>query len=70
MTNPNKPAFPIVTDYIEEQGMTLRDYFAGQALVGLLANSVGPFSCPRLAYSLADAMLKERVKTDDESNPK
>ena len=49
-------------------GMTLRDYFAGQALVGIL-------SCPlkindtlneyaRCAYAQADAMLDARERKD------
>lgn len=50
-------------------GMTLRDYFAGQALTSLLAVAI-PASgatkafgnCPRDAYELADAMLAERKK--------
>ena len=45
-------------------GMSLRDYFAGQALTGLLAHASGeaPESSPSMAYKLADAMLAEREK--------
>lgn len=58
-------------------GMTMRDYFAGQALVGLFSieanprvgKDVGPYEHPRdaefmatYAYDLADAMLKQRNK--------
>ena len=44
-------------------GLTVRDYFAGQATAGLLANPnynnhVGEDA--RLAYELADAMIKAR----------
>lgn len=64
------PAFPqhSVPVYQERPhlwGMSLRDYFAGQALVGTLA---GPDAGPRdkdiarRAYELADAMLAERGK--------
>ena len=46
-------------------GMTLRDWFAGQALVGILANQ-GPSLVTdvraRNAYTMADAMLAERSK--------
>jgi hypothetical protein len=44
------------------QDMTLRDYFAAQALAGMLARpgSVNPSVDARFAYTLADAMLKAR----------
>lgn len=64
-TNPS--AFPVVVpqeySFVHE-GMTLRDYFAGQALAGLLAHASGeaPESSPSMAYKLADAMLAEREK--------
>lgn len=63
------PAFPTGID-TDQAGMTLRDYFAAQALCGLMANSGAndgvaqnglngvAFAC----YGLADAMLKARVK--------
>lgn len=44
-------------------GMTLRDYFAGRSLQGLLmAHGVvlRPQELSRLSYEIADAMLKER----------
>lgn len=52
----------------EQDGMSLRDYLAGQALVGVMAAygpGVGGMSPPTvaaMAYSLADAMLDERGK--------
>jgi hypothetical protein len=42
-------------------GMSLRDFFAGQALVGLLANPEDG-SIVKQAYLFADAMLAERNK--------
>lgn len=44
-----------------EDGMTLRDYFAGQALAGL-AGSFGQMvvPCAELCYKIADAMLEAR----------
>lgn len=45
-------------------GMSLRDYFAGQALVGILANGDAE-SCPDAAkgsYAIADAMLAARAE--------
>jgi hypothetical protein len=45
-----------------EDGMTLRDYFAGQALVGLLSRNDVPLAhiVPDNAYMIADAMLEAR----------
>lgn len=57
-------------------GMTLRDYFAGQALQGMLSNTdiakdardqndsteAAQRWCARGAYQFADAMLAERSK--------
>lgn len=69
------PAFPSVLPTplgdFKLTGMTLRDYFAGQALTGMLAYSIlspnGNYhvNCPpdgvaHDAYLLADAMLKAR----------
>jgi hypothetical protein len=44
------------------KGMTLRDYFAGQALLGLLASDVtSPLETfVKQSYRVADAMLKAR----------
>jgi hypothetical protein len=74
MTTPKDggPAFPINGhigsdgNFIElpTQGMTLRDYFAGQALAGMLADpSVGTTEqTAECAYDMADAMLAAREK--------
>lgn len=49
-----------------DRGMTLRDWFAGQALSGLLAGRI-PFNGDRAytdaAYRLADTMLASRQDT-------
>jgi len=42
--------------------MTLRDYFAGLAMQGLIDNDSLFSEIPLQAYALADAMLKERSK--------
>lgn len=60
-------------DHIIRDGMMLRDYFASQALLGLIAghHSVDPDKnagrtvgevCAERAYSYADFMLQERAK--------
>ena len=65
----NEPAFPAPAgvSHITEQGMTLRDYFAAQAMQGMLAACTGwsEANLERLAkcsYSTADAMMKARKK--------
>lgn len=74
-TNNGGPAFPNVPTEVSDQctswdmGMSLRDYFAGQALAGIMANAKlvavlaeskqDPASC---AYEMADYMLAERQK--------
>ena len=61
--NDGGPAFPVAVDKIlVSEGMSLRDWFAGQALSGLCSGSL-PF-CPdqvsATAYAYADAMIKAR----------
>lgn len=69
------PAFPMNTGIPNQQnGMTLVDYFAGQALCGLCANKfyVGNKSTDiillnnnelsEICYELANAMLAERER--------
>jgi hypothetical protein len=55
-------AFPNDFKYPENKGMSLRDWFAGQALTGVLATShrESPALLARWSYEIADAMLKER----------
>jgi hypothetical protein len=66
MTNDGGPAFPSVGEGFgnpsySAPGMTLRDWFAGQALAGLLAHT-GESERNRAvaAYRYADAMLRAR----------
>ena len=54
-------------DLQSSSGMSLRDYFAGQALTGLVSHVSGTQEVYRRviaedAYRFADAMLKERSK--------
>jgi hypothetical protein len=63
--NYNGPAFPqsnpdvAYSDYIGG-GMTLRDWFAAQALIGLLACGERTQDAATWAYAYADAMLAAR----------
>lgn len=64
------PAFPEIgnvgygSEWQNESGMTLRDYFAAKALVAIYAgipDAVGsPREMAKNAYVLADAMLEAR----------
>lgn len=50
---------------VPQQGMTLRDWFAGQALVGWLSdpnNTHDADTISRCCYEYADAMLAERER--------
>lgn len=65
------PAFPVSIPGCGDngwQGMTLRDWFAGQALNGIMANSIPgshhrPDEVVQQAFDLADMMLKARTPT-------
>jgi len=63
VTDPEYYAFPRErTSCGSQHGMTLRDYFAAQALAGLCAYSssnAGPWGAQK-AYEAADGMLKAR----------
>ena len=57
-------AFPY--EWESSKGMSLRDYFAGQVVAGLLANSsyedYDPGTVAHSAYDMAEAMLAERTR--------
>lgn len=64
------PAFPESCNGQIVQGMSLRDYFAGQALVGLLSmnrdiiedGKGNRITIQKASFLYADGMLKEREK--------
>ena len=69
--NDGGPAYPSTIQYFpddknanEEQGMTLRDWFAGQALASMGVEYTDSAEChasvAECAYRYADAMLKAR----------
>ena len=63
----NPPAFPLAVPFpIEGQcivpGMTLLDYFAGQALAGFGDEIEHAASAAAWCYMMAEAMLAERAK--------
>lgn len=70
MMNPNDPAFPHVADFgIDDrsmaEGLTKREWFAGMAMQGMLANPNEKRQYPDLqdyavkARVMADALIKE-----------
>jgi hypothetical protein len=68
-TNTGGPAFPGLHPSAEcrfqEEGMTLRDYFAAKAMQGLLASlpsdtTLYDSNVAKWSYEMADAMLKAR----------
>ena len=74
MTDTGGPAFPTLADNdhaMNQDGMTLRDYFAAKAMQGIWSNAYVLAKMPKgaeaesiasVAYEMADAMLKERSK--------
>ena len=73
MANDGGPAFPQTAqvEFLRQNGMSLRDWFAGQALAGIigpiatdprLAERIEGREMARIAYQAADAMLAERSK--------
>jgi len=62
----NQPAFPVSGDWsqIKDKGMTLRDYFAAQALQALIIregkDALYINEITTTAYQYADDMLQER----------
>ncbi len=67
--NPNPPAYPVdcnTNPDSDAAGMTLRDWFAGMALQGLIVacdkfdELTNERDAARMAYRQADAMLKAR----------
>jgi hypothetical protein len=64
-TNTGGPAFPSTHPHGQDEGMTLRDYFAAKAMQGLLASlpsdtTLYDSNVAKWSYEMADAMLKAR----------
>ena len=72
----NPPAFPSPADACHPSsvpGMSLRDWFAGRALAGFMANTRRPMTIAAddatWCYTIADAMLAERAKAGEPAQP-
>lgn len=58
-------AFPDIRNAIDwkyQPGMTLRDYFAGMALQGIMKGHLDVLGTADWAYALADAMIERRKR--------
>ena len=72
MINGDAPAFPVDFGIMQGEGMTLRDYFASDAMKGWLASCGDKLQHPvekdgvkyvaKMSYAMADAMLLARGK--------
>ena len=67
--NRNPPAFPVQEPDWAETGMSLRDWFAGQAIFAGLDwgryHETGSYAdAATVSYEIADAMLAERAKAE------
>ena len=68
--NDGGPAFPLINEHTHpttiNNGMTLRDYFAGQALASILVSpnftEASTKDIVERAFWFADAMLDERME--------
>ena len=70
--NDGGPAFPLINEHTHpttiNNGMTLRDYFAGQALAGILASANFGNTKDWIggkAYEVADSMIAARTHQED-----
>jgi hypothetical protein len=77
MKNGEQGAFPKRADGAPQTGLTKREYFAGLAMQGMLANQNGgmtkgcnntfsPIGISELALLHADALLEELEKTEED----
>lgn len=55
------PAY-VAPTRVYHRGMDLRDYFAGQALIGCVNNAGSSESIAENCYRIADAMIEERKR--------
>ena len=69
LKNTDESAFPVPIGQTADdaRGMSLRDYFAAQAINYMLNNCETQSMAAREAYKLADCMIEERRKPPKES---
>ena len=49
--------------------MTLRDWFAGQAMANKFTHDTTPYLVAKWAYCIADAMMKARDRKENDTTP-
>lgn len=64
MNYEQQKAFPVQSGDHDscQEGMSLLDYFAGQAIIGTLPNASDPDAAAIYAYKVAALMMHEREK--------
>jgi hypothetical protein len=64
----DESAFPVEVGQTcdDLRGMSLLDWFAGQAMVGLITNNHPLAHIPEMSYKAAEAMMNERKRRYDE----
>lgn len=74
MNNPNNniPAFPLSVDVDEskpnsylQMGMTLKDYYAGQALMGFISKGLSIENAVQYSWITAETMISQREKINN-----
>ena len=69
MKTKNPTAFPLKhADDKFNPGMTLRDYFAGQVLTGIISSKISLRESASLSYEIAEQLLIERQKYESKNN--
>lgn len=61
----SEPAFPRDHRHLGHNGMTLRDWFAGQAITICTKRGTDYADWAREAYAVADAILAQRANDHD-----
>ena len=66
----NIPAFPlsVESDHLISLGMTLKDYYAGQALNGFLSNGTSMDNAAHWSWLVAEKMMKKREEFNNKLN--
>ncbi len=67
-TDDGGPAFPLTGDTYGNNGMSLRNYFAAQALAGLICLDAEPDETAKWAVAYAKALINELNKEQTDAD--